>query len=125
MAFTVYQTNKKTGMVYAYRQEAYRDPETKRPKSRRTYLGRVDPVTHEIVEKETDGKRNRKKLGMKKAEDAEDRPGEAAALITELRQTIQEQAAQIEELTKQRNEYMAVMESIRAMASQLCSRPDK
>ena len=51
MAFIVYQTNKKTGTVYAYRQEAYRDPVTKRPKSKKTYLGRVDPVTKQIVEK--------------------------------------------------------------------------
>ena len=29
MAFTVYQTNKKTGTVYAYSQENYRDPVTK------------------------------------------------------------------------------------------------
>jgi len=57
MAFIVYQTNKKTGAVYAYRQEAYRDPETKRPKSRKTYLGRVDPVTKEIIPKGTGGLR--------------------------------------------------------------------
>ncbi len=48
MAFIVYQTNSKTGTVYAYSQEAYRDPVTKRPKSKKTYLGRVDPVTKEL-----------------------------------------------------------------------------
>lgn len=63
MSFTVYQTNKKTGVVYAYLQTAFRDPVTKRPKSKRTYLGRVDPVSGEVVPKEVDGKRNRSKLG--------------------------------------------------------------
>ena len=63
MSFTVYLTNKKTGVVYAYSQTAYRDPVTKKPKSKRTYLGRVDPVTKEIVPKESEGKRNRSKLG--------------------------------------------------------------
>jgi len=69
LAFTVYQTNKKTGVVYAYSQTAFRDPVTKRPKSKRTYLGRVDPATGEIVPKETDGKRNRSKLGVDTSED--------------------------------------------------------
>ena len=59
MACIIYQTNKKTGIKYAYRSESYRDPETKKPKSRRTYLGRVDPVTNEIISKANTGKRNR------------------------------------------------------------------
>ena len=46
MSCIVYLTNKKTNTKYAYRSESYRDPETKKPKSRRTYLGRVDPVTN-------------------------------------------------------------------------------
>lgn len=59
MAYIIYQTNKKTGIKYAYRSESYRDPETKKPKSRRTYLGRVDPITNEIIPKADTGKRNR------------------------------------------------------------------
>ena len=59
MACIIYQTNKKTGIKYAYRSESYRDPETKKPKSRRTYLGRVDPITNEIIPKADPGKRNR------------------------------------------------------------------
>lgn len=59
MACIIYQTNKKTGIKYAYRSESYRDPETKKPKSRRTYLGRVDPITNEIITKADKGKRNR------------------------------------------------------------------
>lgn len=52
-------TNKSNGNVYAYESESYRDPVTKKPKSRRTYLGRVDPVTNEIIPKAEKGKRNR------------------------------------------------------------------
>lgn len=59
MACIIYQTNKKTGIKYAYRSESYRDPKTKKPKSRRTYLGRVDPITNEIIPKADKGKRNR------------------------------------------------------------------
>ena len=62
MSCIVYITNKKTNTKYAYRSESYRDPITKQPKSRRTYLGRVDPVTNEIVPKAEKGKRNRNPL---------------------------------------------------------------
>lgn len=59
MPCIIYQTNKKTGIKYAYKSESYRDPVTKKPKSRRTYLGRVDPATDEIIPKADSGKRNR------------------------------------------------------------------
>ncbi len=51
MSCIVYQTNKNTGTKYAYKGESYRDPKTGTPKSRRTYLGRVDPETGEIIPK--------------------------------------------------------------------------
>ena len=59
MSCIIYQTNKKTGIKYAYKSESYRDPVTKKPKSKRTYLGRVDPVTDEIIPKAESSKRNR------------------------------------------------------------------
>ncbi len=65
MSFILHQKNKKTGVVYAFEVESYRDPETKKPKSRRTYLGRIDPVTNQLIPKSADpGKRNRSKLGQ-------------------------------------------------------------
>ena len=63
MSCIVYITNKKNNTKYAYRSESYRDPVTKQPKSRRTYLGRVDPVTNEIIPKAGKGKRNRNPIG--------------------------------------------------------------
>lgn len=52
MSSIVYTTNKSNGHVYAYRAWAYRDPLTGKPKSRRTYLGRVDSETHEFLDPE-------------------------------------------------------------------------
>lgn len=49
MACIVYLTNKKSGHVYAYESVSYRDPVTKVPKSKRKYLGRVDPITKEFL----------------------------------------------------------------------------
>ena len=49
MASIVYQPNKQSGRMYAYHAVSYRDPVTKRPKSKRTYIGPVDPKTKEFL----------------------------------------------------------------------------
>ncbi len=49
MSCVVYQTNKKTGVKYAYESVSYWDPEKKQPRSRRKYVGKVDPETGEII----------------------------------------------------------------------------
>ncbi len=41
--------NKKTGVTYVYSAESYYVPERKRTYSRRTLIGKLDPVTGEIV----------------------------------------------------------------------------
>jgi hypothetical protein len=63
MPSIVYQTDKRSGSTYAYRSTSFRDPDTGRPRSRREYLGRVDPATGEIVPKAGGGRRNRSKVG--------------------------------------------------------------
>ena len=50
----VYQTDKRSGITYAYENTAYYDKETKKSRSKRTLIGRVDPETKEIVP--TDGR---------------------------------------------------------------------
>ena len=45
----VYQTNKKTGITYAYRNEAYWDKEKQQSRAKRTLIGKLDPDTGEIV----------------------------------------------------------------------------
>lgn len=59
MACIVYQTDKKTGNVHAYRSTSHRDPETKKVITKKEYLGRVDPVTNQIIPKAEKGKRKR------------------------------------------------------------------
>ncbi len=51
MSSIVYQTDKKTGTKYAYESISYWDKEKKQPRSKRKYLGRVDPETGEIIPK--------------------------------------------------------------------------
>lgn len=50
----VYNTDKRSGITYAYESKSYWDKEKKQPRSKRTLIGRVDPQTGEIVQ--TDGR---------------------------------------------------------------------
>ena len=52
MSCIVYQTNKKTGVKYAYESISYWDKEKQQPRSKRKYIGRVDPITGEIIRKD-------------------------------------------------------------------------
>ena len=49
MSCIVYQTDKKTGIKYAYESISYWDKEKKQPRSTRKYLGRVDEETGETI----------------------------------------------------------------------------
>ena len=49
MVSIVYQTNKKTGITYAYESISYWDKEKQQSRARRKCIGRVDPVTKEII----------------------------------------------------------------------------
>ena len=69
MVAIVYQTDKRSGITYAYESISHWDKEKKQSRARRTLIGRVDKITGEIVP--TDG-RNRKNKDEKLA--AEDVP---------------------------------------------------
>ena len=55
MSCIVYQTDKKTGVKYAYESVSYWDKEKQQPRSKRKYIGRVDPNTGEIIPKAEKG----------------------------------------------------------------------
>lgn len=50
----VYNTDKRSGITYAYESKSYWDKEKKQSRSKRTLIGRVDPETGEILQ--TDGR---------------------------------------------------------------------
>jgi transposase, IS4 family len=62
----VKQLDKRSGITYVYESVSYWDKEKKQPRSRRTLIGRLDPVTGEIVP--TDGRG--KKRSVQDAESA-------------------------------------------------------
>ena len=45
----VYQSNKKTGITYAYENKAYWDKTKKQSRSRRKLIGKLDPETGEVI----------------------------------------------------------------------------
>ncbi len=49
MPAIVYQTNKKTGVIYAYESVSYWDKDKKQSRAKRTCIGRVDSQTQEII----------------------------------------------------------------------------
>lgn len=51
MSCIVYQTDRKTGVKYAYESVSYWDKEKQQPRSKRKYIGKVDPETGEIIAK--------------------------------------------------------------------------
>lgn len=49
MAAIVYQTNKKTGITYAYESTSYWDKKKQQSRAKRKCIGRVDPETQKII----------------------------------------------------------------------------
>ena len=45
----VKHTDKRSGVTYVYESESYWDKEKKQPRSKRKYIGKVDPETGEII----------------------------------------------------------------------------
>lgn len=88
MACIVYQIDKKTGAKFAYESVSYWDKDKKQPRSKRKYLGKVDPETGEIIP-------SRSSAAPIKISEAD------ASEIIKLRTLVEDQAAQITELTRQ------------------------
>lgn len=88
MACIVYQIDKKTGAKFAYESVSYWDKEKKQPRSKRRYLGKVDPETGEIIPSRS----NAAPIKISEADASE---------IIRLRTLVEEQESKISELTKQ------------------------
>ena len=63
MSCIVYQTDKRTGIKYAYESVSYWDKEKGQPRSKRKYIGKVDPETGEIIPTSGTRKRGKKDVG--------------------------------------------------------------
>jgi len=113
MSSIVYQKNKKTGIIYAYESTSYRDPVTKKPKSKRTYIGRVDPDTNMIIPKAEEGKRNR----SKSAGDFEILPSDVLHELNNQKEQIKKLQDQIDELSRRDRESTNLINQMKLLLS--------
>ncbi len=93
MSCIVYQVDRKTGIKYAYESVSYWDKEKQQPRSKRKYLGKVDPETGEIITKKE-----------RTAHSADDNAEQDADLIAGLKEIVEEKNAEIESLKKELKE---------------------
>lgn len=92
MSCIVYQTNKKTGITYAYESISYWDKEKQQPRSKRQYIGRVDDETGEIIPKQD------KKSKSQAKDSSTKEPGNLVPEMEEKNKLIKELSADNERL---------------------------
>ena len=113
MSCIVYQTDKRTGIKYAYESVSYWDKEKGQPRSKRKYIGKVDPETGEIIP--TDGSRKR---GRKSSETGDEKTN-LIRLHEELKakdQTIKEIQKELKSERKKNERLVEVLLKIRGLA---------
>ncbi len=113
MSTIVYQTNPANGVKYAYESISYWDKDKKAPRSKRKYLGRVDPDTGEIIK----GSRGRKSG----TDPGTENPEEGSLLQEELKKKDAEIASlrkELEEMTARYDKTARILREIRSLMDQ-------
>ena len=111
MASIIYQIDKKTGAKYAFESTSYWDKDKKQPRSKRKYLGKVDPETGEIIP--TRGKYSHNEESSLPDNDELRR---LHADIKERDQTIQKLREDYAALSDKYNTLLTTMQKIKALA---------
>ena len=93
----VYQTDKRSGITYAYENQSFWDPALKRSRSKRKLIGRVDKDTGEIVP--TDGRCKKRSPSYQGEEDGRyQMPKTMTEMRSEIRRLLAENASLKEQL---------------------------
>ena len=115
MACIVYRTDA-GGRKYAYSSESYWDAEKQQPRSKRTYLGRVDPITGEIIRGRQNGKNYKRPPEPPEASDGTSIPQdilddlkEKTSQLAALQEENQRLKEQVQKLTKACRDIMALL----------------
>ncbi len=95
---SVYQTDKRSGITYAYENQSFWNPELKRSKSKRKLIGRVDPKTKEIIP--TDGRCRKRSPSYVAEPDAYVMPKNIKELKTEVLRLLKENAELKDQIRK-------------------------
>ena len=114
------QLNKKTGITYVYESHSFRDKITKKPRSTRKLIGRIDDATGEIIP--TRKKRNINTTASEDANNITTNKDDAAAvsldIVKEKDAIITEQRRQISSLLKEKEELAKELEHLAARLHQ-------
>lgn len=94
----VYQTDKRSGITYAYENQSFWDPELKRSKSKRKLIGRVDPQTKEIIP--TDGRCKKRSPSFIPQPDGYEMPKTIKELKAEVLRLLKENAELKDQISK-------------------------
>lgn len=108
MSCIVYQTNKKTGVTYAYESVSYWDKEKQQPRSKRQYIGRVDDETGEIIYKKD----------KKSADTATQDNTDTSALLVEQEKLLAALKAENKELRKELSDAKKIISKIRSLCEE-------
>ncbi len=65
MAAIIHQKDKRSGITYAYESVSYWDKEKKQSRAKRTLIGRVDPISGDIVPTDGRGRKDKKRVEEK------------------------------------------------------------
>ena len=99
------QINKKTGITYVIDSESYWDKEKQQPRSRRKIIGKIDPVTGEVVPTNRHQKRKTVSAGGSPASSTVKSAGDETradqARILELEEQVSKLQKQKDELLKE------------------------
>ena len=98
------QTNKKTGITYVIDSESYWDKEKQQPRSRRKIIGKIDPITGEVVPTNSHQKRRStvaEPASVSASVNADDEARTDRARIRELEKQVSKLQKQEEALLKE------------------------
>ena len=110
MSSIVYQIDKKTGAKYAFESISYWDKDKKQPRSKRKYLGKVDPETGDIIPSRGRSVHSEEKSPLEK--------DDLVALhkeIAERDRTINELRQKVDEITAKYEKLLETVQKVRAM----------
>lgn len=108
MSSIVFQVDKKTGTKYAYESVSYWDKEKQQPRSKRKYIGKVDPETGEIIKKEDRAKHSDNKTNTI----------ELSRLYEEIKnkeKTIEQLTEELKESKKENEKLIKIMRKIHSL----------
>ncbi len=94
----VYQTDKRSGITYAYENQSFWDKELKRSRSKRSLIGRVDKESGEIVP--TDGRCKKRSPSYQGVGDEYQMPKTMKEMRAEIKRLFEENASLKEQLRK-------------------------